>query len=268
MMRLSWRWASLPLGVTGNTPDSGSGESWFDPRRGNSKRDARIKRVALLVFSGPTSVLQAFAPAAPSGICPLLAADFPVPEFHRRAHHLEHPVRRRQLIAAQQRLRVLPPASRHHVHDRHVLSLSRPLSPERMEATALQMRQTRMPLHAIVQLAEDLPGPVIVLVGAREQPPVTNRRELHFEAAKFFGQRFGDWDHPISAPLVELRLELDLGRVEADIRPTEATDRPDARPGRFRQHERQFPTLPTFAPALLRCRSRHLLRGRPELQEP
>ena len=27
----------LPLGVTGNTPDSGSGESWFEPRRGNSK---------------------------------------------------------------------------------------------------------------------------------------------------------------------------------------------------------------------------------------
>src|SRR5438552_12926335 len=26
---------ALPLGVTGNTPDSGSGESWFDPRRGN-----------------------------------------------------------------------------------------------------------------------------------------------------------------------------------------------------------------------------------------
>src|SRR2546429_3915394 len=26
---------SLPLGVTGNTPDSGSGESWFEPRRGN-----------------------------------------------------------------------------------------------------------------------------------------------------------------------------------------------------------------------------------------
>jgi hypothetical protein len=26
----------VPLGVTGNTPDSGSGESWFDPRRGNS----------------------------------------------------------------------------------------------------------------------------------------------------------------------------------------------------------------------------------------
>jgi hypothetical protein len=27
--------AALPLGVTGNTPDSGSGESWFEPRRGN-----------------------------------------------------------------------------------------------------------------------------------------------------------------------------------------------------------------------------------------
>ena len=27
----------LPLGVTGNTPDSGSGESWFEPRRGNLK---------------------------------------------------------------------------------------------------------------------------------------------------------------------------------------------------------------------------------------
>jgi hypothetical protein len=29
-----WR-ILVPLGVTGNTPDSGSGESWFDPRRGN-----------------------------------------------------------------------------------------------------------------------------------------------------------------------------------------------------------------------------------------
>src|SRR5437899_1790330 len=41
----------VPLGVIGNTPDSGSGESWFDPRRGNSKREARLTRVALLVFS-------------------------------------------------------------------------------------------------------------------------------------------------------------------------------------------------------------------------
>src|SRR2546430_13268392 len=37
--------ALLPLGVTGNTPDSGSGESWFEPRRGNSNRDARLSRV-------------------------------------------------------------------------------------------------------------------------------------------------------------------------------------------------------------------------------
>ena len=32
-------WAArvlLPLGVTGNTSDSGSEESWFEPRRGNS----------------------------------------------------------------------------------------------------------------------------------------------------------------------------------------------------------------------------------------
>src|SRR2546427_3264923 len=41
----------LPLGVIGNTPDSGSGESWFEPRRGNSKRDARLSRVALPHFS-------------------------------------------------------------------------------------------------------------------------------------------------------------------------------------------------------------------------
>src|SRR2546426_7830684 len=62
MRRLSCRWASLPLGVIGNTPDSGSGESWFDPRRGNSRRDAEFIRVALLVFLGPASVLQAFTP--------------------------------------------------------------------------------------------------------------------------------------------------------------------------------------------------------------
>src|SRR5438094_465043 len=50
----------MPLGVTGNTPDSGSGESWFEPRRGNSKRDATMSRVALRAFLGPASVLQAF----------------------------------------------------------------------------------------------------------------------------------------------------------------------------------------------------------------
>src|SRR6266849_4987120 len=42
----------LPLGVIGNTPDSGSGESWFEPRRGNSKRDATMSRVALRALSG------------------------------------------------------------------------------------------------------------------------------------------------------------------------------------------------------------------------
>src|SRR2546427_2954167 len=36
--------------------------------------------------------------------------------------YLEHAVRRRQLIAAVQRLRVLPAAGRHHVHERHVRS--------------------------------------------------------------------------------------------------------------------------------------------------
>src|SRR2546425_11785800 len=99
MMRLSWRWASLPLGVTGNTPDSGSGESWFDPRRGNSKRDARILRVALLVFLSRARVLQAFTALPLEKSPPSLAADFPVSELHRRAHHFEHAVRRRQLIA-------------------------------------------------------------------------------------------------------------------------------------------------------------------------
>src|SRR2546426_5306594 len=105
MMRLSWRWASLPLGVTGNTPDSGSGESWFDPRRGNSKRDARIKRVAFLVFLVLTSVLQAFT-RAPLLEFPhtSLATDLPVPELHGRAHHVEHAVRRCELVAVLQRL--------------------------------------------------------------------------------------------------------------------------------------------------------------------
>ena len=45
--------ALLPLGVTGNTPDSGSGESWFEPRRGNSKPDSAIRAVGLRqVFPG------------------------------------------------------------------------------------------------------------------------------------------------------------------------------------------------------------------------
>src|SRR5256886_15921196 len=50
---------SLPLGVTGNTPDSGSGESWFEPRRGNSKRDATMSRVALCTLRPRRSSLAA-----------------------------------------------------------------------------------------------------------------------------------------------------------------------------------------------------------------
>jgi hypothetical protein len=80
-----------------------------------------------------------------------------------------------------QGLRIAPPAGGHYAHERHVLSLSGPLSPERMEATALQMRQTHMPLGTVVRLAEDLAGPMIVLLRAWEQPRVTDRRELHLE---------------------------------------------------------------------------------------
>src|SRR3989454_11334754 len=217
--------------------------------------------------------LQAFykrSPECPSWtVTPLhLLTDLPIPELHRRAHHLEHAVRRRQLVAAVQRLRVAPPAGRHHVHKRHVLALRGPLPSERMELTALHVRQTRMPLDAAEQLAEELPGPVIVLLSAREQPPVTNRCKLHLEISKLLGQRLGDGNHSISAPLVELRPELDLGRVEADVRPTEAADRPDARPSRLCQHQRHFPALPTMTPALLRGCGRHVLRSFPELQEP
>src|SRR5262245_47094677 len=34
---------TVPLGVIGNTPDSGSGESWFDPRRGNVRRPPALR---------------------------------------------------------------------------------------------------------------------------------------------------------------------------------------------------------------------------------
>src|SRR5579862_6356961 len=60
--RLDARAQPLPLGVTGNTPDSGSGESWFEPRRGNSKRDAALVRCRASSFSGVTSTFQVFTP--------------------------------------------------------------------------------------------------------------------------------------------------------------------------------------------------------------
>src|SRR5207302_9675526 len=49
---------SLPLGVTGNTPDSGSGESWFEPRRGN--------------FEGPPGDRRRPFFVAPRALCRLL----------------------------------------------------------------------------------------------------------------------------------------------------------------------------------------------------
>jgi hypothetical protein len=42
----------VPLGVTGNTSDSGSEESWFEPRRGNCKAGQRLPRVRPLSLLG------------------------------------------------------------------------------------------------------------------------------------------------------------------------------------------------------------------------
>ena len=55
-------WDRVPRGVTGNTSDSGSEESWFDPRRGNSegwpsglrRRPAKALTRKGLVGSNPT----------------------------------------------------------------------------------------------------------------------------------------------------------------------------------------------------------------------
>ena len=55
-------WDRMPRGVTGNTSDSGSEESWFDPRRGNSegwpsglrRRPAKALTREGLVGSNPT----------------------------------------------------------------------------------------------------------------------------------------------------------------------------------------------------------------------
>ncbi len=46
-------WKALPLGVTGNTPDSGSGESWFEPRRGNTAAESAAVFSCGLVLRGP-----------------------------------------------------------------------------------------------------------------------------------------------------------------------------------------------------------------------
>src|SRR2546422_10532951 len=136
-------------------------------------RDYLVSR--FVRFWGPQAFYKR-SRCCPSWTLPaLFAADLPVPKLHGRTHDLEHPVRRRQLVATVQRLRVAPPAGRHHIHKRHVLPLRRPLPPERMELTAFQMRQTRMPLDAAEQLAEDLPRPVIVLFGAREQDRKSTR---------------------------------------------------------------------------------------------
>src|SRR3954470_23560317 len=55
----------LPLGVTGNTPDSGSGESWFEPRRGNTAAESAA--VFLFVGSGLARSSPEPAPAKRGG---------------------------------------------------------------------------------------------------------------------------------------------------------------------------------------------------------
>src|SRR6185369_14397027 len=46
----------LPLGVTGNTPDSGSGESWFEPRRGNLKARYHFGGSGLFAYAAAATV--------------------------------------------------------------------------------------------------------------------------------------------------------------------------------------------------------------------
>src|SRR5438093_10651094 len=106
---------------------------------------------------------------------------------------------------------------------------------------------------------------MIVLVDAREQPPLANPPELHLEAAQLLGERLGNGNNAITAPLIELRPELDLRRIETDVRPTETANRPNPGPSCFREHERHFPALPAVLPAFLRRRGRQVLGGLPKL---
>src|SRR5512141_2615462 len=101
--------AFLPLGVTGNTPDSGSGESWFDPRRGNWKRDERLPLVALFV-SGRFAPVRLF-------LC-----------LFRPVHDFAHGVEVGLGVAGQQSLSVTPSPSVGNIPERVVLSLRRPFS--------------------------------------------------------------------------------------------------------------------------------------------
>jgi hypothetical protein len=56
--------ATMPLGVIGNTPDSGSGESWFEPRRGNWKERGRGRCAAADPFGREVEPLERW----PSGL--------------------------------------------------------------------------------------------------------------------------------------------------------------------------------------------------------
>ena len=58
---------ALPLGVTGNTPDSGSGESWFEPRRGNSGGGRKAAALSLPRLGHRLLRLRFLAAAAIAG---------------------------------------------------------------------------------------------------------------------------------------------------------------------------------------------------------
>src|SRR5205085_9463325 len=64
----------LPLGVTGNTPDSGSGESWFDPRRGNSKPQWKLSERRPVVSGSPFGISVRDSWGMPTGARPSRSA--------------------------------------------------------------------------------------------------------------------------------------------------------------------------------------------------
>jgi|SRR6185437_6701892 len=139
-----------PNGI-GLLADSGSGESWFEPRRGNynarryfdsvGRRYVRPDCYGFCYGLAPLSVVRRFA------------------EFGGIGHDREQRHLIRLLLALLERGDVAPAASLHHVLHGQMLPRSRPRASIRVEVTTVERREPGQSLGAVQQLLGSVARP-------------------------------------------------------------------------------------------------------------
>jgi hypothetical protein len=173
--------------------DSGSGESWFEPRRGNSKVRYHFGGSGLFVLRPLLPFLLQFLERTGRSTAH---------QLRRRRHHPQHRRLVSVLVARQQGRHILPATGLGHVLERQLLALRCPLPPVRVPGRRRRSgdaAKNRTPQYPTPRLSPQM----VVMVTIEFEA-------VHLPAAGAYRARLSAggiqlWEHQFTAILRHLR---------------------------------------------------------------